>query len=63
MSFTRLYVTEFYRSKSTIIEIYVTEYHFSESETNVRIQFSLVLFHIFFATSTYLQFKNIESLY
>lgn len=37
MSFTRLYATEFYRLKSTIIEIYVTEYHFSESETQMLI--------------------------
>lgn len=35
MSFTRLYVIKFYGLKSTIIEIYVTEYHFTESETKI----------------------------
>lgn len=44
MSFTRLYATEFYRLKSTVIEIYMTEYHFRESETQMLI-YNLVQYY------------------
>lgn len=32
MSFTGLYATEFYELESTIIEIYMAEYHLCKSE-------------------------------
>lgn len=71
VSFARFNVTEFYWLESTIIKVYMAEYHFSKPENIKKLRdISCCIFNCricsLIVTSerrSYLQLKNVESLY